>query len=140
MSHPFLSDEWINAAFDLYDEYVDKVPVPDQTIVVNNVITDTPFGPEPIEMHLDTTEGFPRIGRGHVEVADVTLTTDYQTAHDLFVAGDQQVAMQAFMTGKIRLDGYIAKVLAMQAGGVTRSELEEEIAQRLRDLTLLAPG
>jgi len=136
MSHTFLSPDWIDAAFVLYEEYVDRVPVPDQTIVINQVITETPFGADPIEMHLDTTEGFPRIGRGHLDTADVTLTTDYQTARDLFVAGDQQVAMQAFMTGKIRLEGDVAKVLAMQAGAVTRSDLEEEIAQRLRDLTL----
>ena len=135
MTHEFLSDGWIDAALAMREEYMGKVPIPAQFIRMNQVITDTPFGPDPIEMHLDTSDGVPRIDRGHVDDADVTITTDYETAKALFVAGDQQLAMQAFMTGKISVQGDIAKMMTMQVSAVTRTELQLEVAARLQELT-----
>ncbi|MDG2111052.1 MAG: SCP2 sterol-binding domain-containing protein, partial [Actinomycetota bacterium] len=72
---------------------------------------------------------------GHIEEADVTITTDYTTAKALFVAGDQQLAMQAFMSGKIMVTGDIAKIMTMQASAVSRTELQLEVATRLQELT-----
>lgn len=135
MNHDFLSESWIEAALAMREEYLDRVPSPEQSIRMNQIITDTPFGNDPIEIHLDTSEGVPRIDRGHVHDADVTITTDYATAKALFVAGDQQLAMQAFMTGKIMVTGDIAKMMVMQASSSIRTELQIEVATRLQELT-----
>jgi putative sterol carrier protein len=110
-------------------------PAPEQSLRVNQVITDSPFGSDPVEMYLDTSEGVPHIDRGHLPEADITVTTDYDTAKELFVADDPQAAMQAFMSGRVAVEGDIAKMLAVQASNLTRSELQIEVAQRLRDIT-----
>ena len=135
MTHEFLSEEWIDAALALGREYIDQVPTPEQSITMNQVITEAPFSVTSIEMHLDTSHGVPLIDRGHREDADVTITTDYVTAKTLFVNGDQTEAMQAFMTGKIMVEGDVAKLLAMQASAAVRTELQLEVAERLKEIT-----
>lgn len=135
MPHEFLSEGWIDAALELRAEYLDRVPVPELAIKMNQIITKAPFGDDPIEMHLDTTDGIPLIDRGHLADADVTITTDYDTAKALFVSGDQTAAMQAFMSGKIMVEGDVAKMMMVQANTASRSDLQEEIGQRLQELT-----
>lgn len=49
--------------------------------------------------------------------ADVTLTTDYATAKQVFVSGDPNAGMQALMHGKVRVQGDMAKLIASQQGG-----------------------
>jgi hypothetical protein len=69
-------------------------------------------------------------GRGHADVADVTLTTDYETAREVLLSGDAQVGMQAFMAGKVRLQGDFAKLMAAQGAGgpgATNAALAEAI-------------
>ena len=51
---------------------------------------------------------------GELDAPDATITTDYDTAKALFVDGDQAVAMQAFMAGKIKVQGDMMKIMAMQ--------------------------
>jgi putative sterol carrier protein len=47
----------------------------------------------------------------------VTLTTDYATARDVFVSGNQAAGMQAFMAGKVKVQGDMTKLMAAQGGG-----------------------
>jgi putative sterol carrier protein len=35
----------------------------------------------------------------------------------MFIKGDQQAAMQAFMSGQIKVEGDMSKLMAMQSGG-----------------------
>ena len=42
------------------------------------------------------------------------MTVDYVTARALLVEGNPQAAMSAFMAGKIRVDGDLAKLMAVQ--------------------------
>ncbi len=51
---------------------------------------------------------------GELDDADVTVTTDYDTAKAMFVDQDPAVAMQSFMTGKIKVQGDMMKLMAMQ--------------------------
>ena len=60
------------------------------------------------------------MGQGLVDDADVTLTTDYATAKDVFVSGNQQAGMQAFMAGKVKVQGDMTKLMAGQQGGGQR--------------------
>ena len=45
---------------------------------------------------------------------EATVTTDYETASKLFVDQDPAAVMQAFMSGKIKIDGDMMKVMGMQ--------------------------
>src|SRR5690606_31686892 len=51
--------------------------------------------------------------RGLHDGAPTTLTTPYDVAKALFVQRDQQAAMQAFMSGQIRVQGDMTKLMTM---------------------------
>ena len=57
------------------------------------------------------------MGIGLLDDADVTLTTDYGTAKDVFVSGNQQAGMQAFMAGKVKVQGDMTKLMMSGQGG-----------------------
>ena len=83
---------------------------------VNLVITDAPFSDRPIDAHVDTSAGGVAISTGHLPAPDVTVSMGYSTARSLFVAGDVQAVMQAFLGGRIRVDGDLSKLLDPRSG------------------------
>ena len=114
--HAFLSDEWFAVVDQLVE--VHGADAPTQTpIIVNVSVTATPFGDER-HLHMGTRDGQVHWGIGHADDADLTLTTDYETAREVFVTGNPQAGMQAFMAGKVRVQGDMAKLMAAQASGV----------------------
>jgi hypothetical protein len=96
------------------------------------VITDTPFSDD-VQMHMGARDGKGDWGRGHRDGADVTLTTDYGTAKEIFVSGNPQAGMQAFMAGKVKVQGDMAKLMAAQQGGGGPGN--PELSQALHDIT-----
>jgi hypothetical protein len=134
--YPFLSDEWLAAARKIYDEFRGKGPTPPQALKMNQVITDVPFGPGTIDAHMDTSSGELQMDTGHIDGADIKVTLDYETAKAVLVDGNMQVAMQAFMAGKIKAEGDLTKLMALQASGVSAADpTAAEIAKRIQDLT-----
>ena len=115
--HAFLSDDWFAVVEKLVEEHGADAPA-HAHVVVNLIITDTPFGDER-QMHMGAREGKGHWGIGHADDADVTLTTDYDTAKDVFISGNPQAGMQAFMAGKVKVQGDMAKLMASQGGGNT---------------------
>ncbi len=125
MSYTFLSDEWIEAARTLREEAPAPATAP-QPVKMNLVITDVPFGEGAVDAHMDTTSGELQLDLGHLDGADVTATLDYDTAKAMMVDNNPQAAMQAFMAGKIKLQGDMTKAMAMQNGPVD-PQLTEKI-------------
>ena len=126
--HPFLSDEWFEVVEQLFEEHGAEAPA-QVAVLVNVTVTETPFGDER-QLHMGAREGRGHWGRGHADDADVTLTTDYETARDVLISGDPQAGMQAFMAGKVRLQGDFAKLMAAQGAGgpgATNAALAEAI-------------
>lgn len=113
--HPFLSDEWFSQAEQLVAAHTPEAPA-QANVRINLVITDTPFDQD-VQMHMGAKDGKGEWGKGHTDGADVTLTTDYGTAKDIFVSGNPQAGMQAFMAGKVKVQGDMAKLMASQQGG-----------------------
>jgi putative sterol carrier protein len=113
--YAFLSDEWFDAVDKLIAEHGAETPA-HQQVIVNMVVTDTPFGDDR-EMHMGAKDGKGGIGKGHTEGADVTLTTDYVTAQEVFISGNPQAGMQAFMAGKVKVQGDMTKLMMAQQGG-----------------------
>jgi hypothetical protein len=130
---PFLSDEWIAEAAKIRDQYSGRIEAGEFVIRINQVITDVPFGEGALDAHMDSSSGVMEVGQGHLENPDVTVTTDYETARAVFIDGDSQVAMQAFMAGKIKVQGDLAKLLVAQQS--PPNPVAGEVQQRLRDLT-----
>ena len=75
-----------------------------------------PFSERPIDAHVDTSSGGVAISTGHLPGPDVTVSMGYGTARALFVAGDVQTVMQAFLGGRIRVDGDLSKLLDPRSG------------------------
>ena len=131
--YPFLSDEWTEEARKIREEYRGKAaPVP-HVVKMNQIITDVPFGDGTIEAHMDSSSGEMEFDRGHVENPDVTVTLDYETAKAIFVEGNPQAGMQAFMAGKVKVQGDMTKLMAMQAA--PPDPKAQEFAQKVKEMT-----
>jgi putative sterol carrier protein len=134
--YPFLSEEWLAEARQIYEHYRGQAPASSQTLRMNQVVTDVPFGDGTINAHLDTSSGELEIDTGHIDEADVKVTLDYDTAKAVLVDGDLQVAMQAFMAGRIKAEGDITKLMGLQfAGSGGADPTAAEIARRIQDIT-----
>ncbi|MGH9189034.1 MAG: SCP2 sterol-binding domain-containing protein [Acidimicrobiales bacterium] len=134
--HAFLSTEWIAAARAIRSEQGTLgQPIPGD-IRLNQVITEVPFGDGTIEAHIDTTSGQLEMELGHLEGADATVSMEYDTAKMVFVEGSPQVLMQAFMAGKVRVQGDLAKLIAaMQQVAPPDAETIAPVHQQIRDIT-----
>ena len=131
--HPFLSDEWMEEAKKIREEYRGKSAPMAHKVKMNQVITDVPFGSGTIEAHMDTSSGEMEMETGHIEGADVKVTLDYATAKAIFVEQNPQAGMQAFMAGKIKVEGDMTKLMAMQQGAPDATA--QEIAAKISDIT-----
>jgi putative sterol carrier protein len=136
-TYPFLSDEWIAEARRIREEYRGAEPQPVANPVrMNQVITDVPFRSGNLDAHIDTTSGELEIDAGHLEDPDVTVTLDYETAKAVFVDGTMETAMQAFMAGKVRVQGDLPKLIAaVQQQATPLTPEAGEIARRIKDIT-----
>ena len=131
--YPFLSDEWMDEAKKVREEFRGKTPPAAHVVKMNQVITDVPFGDGTINAHMDTSSGEMEMDTGHIDGADLTVTLDYDTAKAIFVEGNPQAGMQAFMAGKIKVQGDMTKLMAMQSGPVDPTA--QEVAARIKEIT-----
>lgn len=134
MEHQFLSDEWMIAAREIRARYQsDSVKIP-VGVRMNQIITGVPFGEGTVATYTDTTSGSLDIDLGHLETVDVTVTTDYTTARNIFVEQDPNFTMQAFMSGKIKVEGDMLKMMALQ-GAMPQDETAKTIAAEIKSIT-----
>ncbi|HVF14839.1 MAG TPA: SCP2 sterol-binding domain-containing protein, partial [Acidimicrobiales bacterium] len=89
-----------------------------------------------INAHVDTSSGSLEMDLGHLDQADVTVTLDYDTAKAVFVDGTVSAAMKAFMEGKVRVQGEMAKLLSA-LGQLTPPDQSSvtTVQQRIREIT-----
>ena len=129
MPYTFLSDEWVEAARKIREEATAPASAP-QPVKMNLTITEVPFGDGSVDAHMDTTSGELQLDTGHLDGADVTATLDYDTAKAMMVDANPQAAMQAFMAGKIKLQGDMTKAMALQSGPV-----DAELTKKIQEIT-----
>ena len=138
-TYPFLSDEWIAAARRIRQEHRNSErpePVVVNPVRMNQVITDVPFGSGSLDAPIDTTSGELEIDAGHLDEPDVTVTLDYETAKAVFVDGTMETAMQAFMAGKVRVQGDLPKLIAaVQQQATPLTPEAGEMARRIKEIT-----
>jgi putative sterol carrier protein len=130
VGHEFLSDDWINAAKAIRDKYASEITTKPPAIKMNQVITETPGG-EDIKMFLDTSSGEMVMDKGELPDADVTITLPYEVAKKQMVDQDQAAAMQAFMSGKVKVQGDMMKLMGMQGMGAdpVTAKINDEIKE-----------
>ncbi|QXC63108.1 SCP2 sterol-binding domain-containing protein [Aquihabitans sp. G128] len=131
----FLSDEWLDQAKNIRAEYEGKGGAPPHQMRMNLVITDVPadVSDAPIDAHMDTTSGDVDMDLGHIDAPDLTVTLEYETAKAILVEGNPQAGMQAFMAGKIKVQGDMTKLMAMQSA--SPDPVAAEIAGKIKAIT-----
>jgi putative sterol carrier protein len=127
MAYDFLSDEWMDAIEALRDE-APEPPAATKDLVINLVVPDTPFGEREAHMAAGQFE------RGLHDAAPTKLTVPYEVAKSVFISGDQQAAMQAFMSGQIKVEGDMTKLMSMQTAGAPSAE-QVAFQERIKALT-----
>ena len=133
MPYKFLSEEWMTEAKKVREEFAGKGTPPAHAVRMNQIITDVPFGEGTINAYMDTSGGDIDMEIGHLENPDLTVTIDYETAKAIFVDGNPQAGMQAFMAGKIKVQGDMTKLMAMQSGPVDPTA--QEVSARIKEIT-----
>ena len=132
--YPFLSDEWLEAAKKIREEHAGAAAAaPAHAVRMNQIITEVPFGEGTIEAHVDTSDGKMDMDTGHLENPDLTVTLDYATAKAILVDGNPQAGMQAFMAGKIKVQGDMTKLMAM--GQAAPDPTAAEVAAKIKEIT-----
>ena len=132
VAHEFLSDDWIEAAKAIRDKHAAEVPKIASSIKMNQVITDAPGGGE-IKMFMDTSSGELVIDKGELPDAEVTITLPYDVAKKQMVDQDAAAAMQAFMSGKVKVQGDMMKLMSLQ--GMGTDEASKKINDEIKEMT-----
>ena len=126
MTYVFLSDPWLDEVKKLTEEAgVSGMP---PGVQLNLVVTGGPDGDR--ELHI--AEG--TFGNGLLDGAPTKLTVPYEVAKSMFVKGDQAAAMQAFMSGQIKVEGDMTKLMAMQGAGGPSPE-QQAFSEKLKEIT-----
>ena len=131
VAYLFLSDAW----FDAVEALRDKAPTPPEEladVAVNMVVTGGPDG----DRTLHFAAG--RFDRGLVEGAPTTVTVPHRVARSMLVDLDPEAAITAFMTGEVRVEGDLTKLMELQqSAGAMLTPTAEQLAfiGQLRELT-----
>jgi putative sterol carrier protein len=128
MPNPFLSDAWLDEVQVLAAE-AGKGMMP-SGMELNLVVTGTPEGDK--ELHV--ADG--AFAKGLRTECPTKLTMPYDVAKGMFIKGDQQAAMQAFMSGQIKIEGDMSKLMAMQSQAPSMAGAgAEKVQAKLREIT-----
>ncbi|WP_294035702.1 SCP2 sterol-binding domain-containing protein [uncultured Moraxella sp.] len=104
----FLSQAWFDEVAKLNEQAGDlHLPPNLDSILMNAKI----LGDETIELHLK--QG--KIAQGLADGAASTVSIDAETLGQIIDSGDINIAIEAFMMGKIRVDGDMTQVMALQS-------------------------
>jgi len=116
MGVQFLSDDHMEAAtaaLNANDGFVNSIANINMGLQFH--VNEAPSGD--VDYHLSIADGSAAMALGELDGADVSITSDYETATALF-KGDLNTQM-AFMTGKIKVAGNLA-VLMMHQNIITQ--------------------
>ena len=132
-TYQFLSDEWLDEARSIRAEYEGHGGSIEHSVRMNLIVEEVPFGEGSIDAHADTSTGELVLDVGHIDPVDLKVTIGYDIARALLVEGNPQAGLQAFMQGRIKVEGDIAKLMALQSA--SPDPTAAEIASRIQAIT-----
>lgn len=107
----FLSEEWVadvTAALNGHEGF--KNAIGDNDLAIQFVTDDGPDGP--VSYYLSATGGEALMAIGELESPDVTVKQSYDTASA--ISKGELNTQTAFMTGKLKVSGNLAKLMMHQ--------------------------
>ena len=129
MGYTFLSDEWLSEAANIRDELGLGNEANASDVKVNVVVTGGPEGDR--EVHLANGN----FGVGLLADAPTKMTVPFDVARQVFIDGNQQAAMQAFMAGQIKVEGDMTKLMAMQGQASPDPAAAEALQKKILEVT-----
>lgn len=121
----FLSEEWVEEVTSALNQHQGfKNAIGAAVLGIQFITEDAPEGP--VDYYLSTSGGNAVMALGTMETPDVTVRQSYDTAAAIS-RGDLNT-QTAFMTGKLKVSGNLAKLMmhqaAIQQWGAAVGELE----------------
>lgn len=105
----FLTTDWFNNVDTLTQEIGElNAPPALATLNLNMFVSDAPEG----DVEMSYQGG--KICKGFSDDAQTKLSLDAQTLKAAFLEFDMNAAMQAFMTGQIKVEGDMSQLMALQ--------------------------
>ena len=112
MAVQFLSEDWTSAVQEALDNHGGfKSAIANADLSFQFDVSDAPDGD--VSFYMKATGGSAEISLGALDEPDVTLGQTYETATGIF--GGDLNAQTAFMTGKLKVSGNLAKLMMHQA-------------------------
>lgn len=106
----FLSPEWFSKVSELTAAAGDlNVPAGLANLVLNVTVNDAPGG----KVELAINGG--KFEQGHNASAPTKLILSADLLRRIFLEGDASAGMQGFMTGQLKVEGDMSKIMAMQS-------------------------
>lgn len=112
MAVKFLSEDWVdtlNVALNAHEAF--KAAASGISLAFQFGVTDSPEGAVD-QYYLKIDDGAPTAAAGEVEGSDVGITSDYETS--AAIAKGELNTQTAFMTGKLKVTGNLAKLMMHQ--------------------------
>ena len=106
----FLSQEWFAKVAELTNAAGDlQVPPALASLILNVTVNDAPGG----KTDLNISGG--KFEQGHSAAAPTKLTLTSDLLRRIFLEGDASAGMQGFMTGQLKVEGDMSKIMALQS-------------------------
>lgn len=133
--YDFLSPEWIDTATVIHTKYREQGPTIPVAVRINLTVTHVPHGDDQaVLVSIDTTEGDMAFAPGHLDDADTAVVTDYEVARAIVFGAEPAAFMQAFLEGRVKVQGDMTRLLVLQANMPT-GQIAEAIAADLAAIT-----
>jgi len=127
MGYRFLSDEWFDEVKRLTEAAGDLgLSEAAKDLVMNIRVTRD-------EGDCEMCIGGGAITKGLDPSAPITLTVPFDVAQKMFVYQDQNAGTQAYMSGKLKIEGDMSKLLA--SVNIQPTPAQEELSKRVQDIT-----
>lgn len=124
----FLTDDWFSEVERLTNDAGDlNLPPALEGLALNMTVTGSDAG----DVDLALANG--RIVKGKDDSAQTGLTLDADVLKKVFLEFDMSAAMEAFMSGKIKVDGDMSKLMALQTA--QPSSEQKELFKKVLEVT-----
>lgn len=128
MSFKFMSAEWFAKVKELRDAAGDiETPAVLHDLVINLTVTGGDDG----EKEMALVGGM--IEDGHHDAAPTTMILPVDLAHRIFIDNDQSAGMQGFMSGQIKIEGDMSKLMALQTAMPSADQIA--LMKQIQDIT-----
>jgi hypothetical protein len=123
----FLSDEWFAKVKEITEDAGElEIPGPLKDLTFNLTVSMEDGSEKKVHMNAG------QFGQGHKD-APVTILLPGDVARKIFIEQDQQAGMQAFMSGQMRVEGDVTKLMMLQT--VPLSDDLKDLMTDIKDIT-----